>query len=489
MSDSLKQKTFSGLLWNFVENFSLQGFGFIQGIILARLLTPSDYGLIAMVGVFFSISHCLIDSGFTSALIRKKNRTDIDYSTVYVTNITLSFFFALILYICSAYIANFYKEPLLEDIVKINAILLFLGAFIAVQGTRLTINLEFKTKSIINVVATIITGITTIILAILDFGVWALIYPNFISLVIRGYLYWYYQHWVPKLNFSLNSFYEFFNFGYKLLATNLLISIYNNIYSLIIGKKYNSTEVGYYSKAEGYPALISGTVTGVIGKTTFPVLCQLTDNMNILINVYRKMTRMTCFLVFPLLMGLCALAKPLIIILITEKWEASITYMQILCFAIMLNPISQLNYNLLSALGKSDYIFKVELYKRIICVLILFISIPFGIKIACIGYVFSSFISIIINFYYIYKTTKISINNQVKDIIPFMLYSISMLIIILLANKIFNNYVHQLTIGLIIGTTYYFIISYFTKSPELNYIKSLTLNYFQKVKSKCPSKS
>ena len=480
MSKSLQQKTFSGLLWTFVENFSLQGFGLIQGIILARLLMPSDYGLIAMVGVFFSISHCFIDSGFTSALIRKKNRKDIDYSTVYVTNITLSFFFALILYTCSVYIAKFYKEPLLENIVKINAILMFLGAFIAVQGTRLTINLEFKTKSIINVVATIITGITTIILAFLDFGVWALIYPNFISLVIRVYLYWHYQHWFPKFNFSLNSFNEFFNFGYKLLATNLLICIYNNLYTLIIGKKYNSTELGYYSKAEGYPALISGTITGVISKVTFPVLCQLTDDKITLINVYRKMTRITCYIVFPLLMGLCALARPLIILLITDKWEGAITYMQILCFAIMLNPLSQLNYDLLTSLGKSNYILKVELYKKIICVLILFISIPFGIKFACIGFVLSSFISIIINFYYIYKATKISIKNQLKDIIPSLLYSISMLIIILLINQTFNNYILQLIIGFIIGSTYYLIISYLTKSSELYYIRSLALNYFQK---------
>ena len=213
MSDSLKQKTLSGLVWNFLETFALQGFGFIQGIVLARLLMPSDYGLIAMTGIFFAVSYTLMDSGFTSALIRKKDRKEIDYSTVYVTNLIISFVLSVLLCLCAKWIADFYNEPILQQIVYVNAILLFLWSFVSVQTARLSIQLDFKAKSIINVIATVITGLVSIVLAYMGWGVWSLIFPNFISIAIRFVLYWRYQRWLPKFDFSWTLYKEYFSYS------------------------------------------------------------------------------------------------------------------------------------------------------------------------------------------------------------------------------------------------------------------------------------
>lgn len=470
MSNSLQQKTFSGLLWTFAENFSLQGFGFIQGVILARLLMPSDYGLIAMVGIFFAVSGCFIDSGFTTALIQKKNRTAIDYSTVYVTNVCLSFLFAVLLCLCSSAIAHFYKEPILQKIVCINALSLFLGSFLAVQGTRLTINLDFKTKSIIHVTSTVITGVATIILALLGYGVWSLIYPTFIALPIKALLYWHYQHWFPGFAFSFQSCKEFFSFGSKLLISGLLDTLYHNIYPIIIGKKFSATDLGYYTRANGYASLPSTTVTGMLSRVTFPVLCEIQDDENRLEQVYRRLLRLSAYIVFPCMVGLAALTKPLIITLITEKWANSIVYLQILCFALMWYPIHAINLNLLQVKGRSDLFLRLEVIKKIIGVCILCISIPLGLIYMCIGQIFSSIICLTVNTYYTGKLINVGFLMQMRDLLPTLFYSFSMGIIVWICTQFISSLYLQIIVGILVGVTYYITISWINKSSELDYI-------------------
>ena len=234
MADNLQQKTFYGMIWSFAKHFSLEGFAFLQGIILARLLVPKDYGLIAMTQIFFAIAGTFIDSGFTFALMRKKDRKEIDYSTVFVTNFVLTFFFAVVLCLCSPLIAKFYHEPILKDIVRANAVLLVMNSVNAVQGTRLKINLQFKVTSFISVVCNITIGIATIIFAYLGFGVWSLIYPNYLAPFLYFFMYWYFQRWRPKIDFSWKIWKEYFTFGSNLLVSSLLNSIWNNLYPLII---------------------------------------------------------------------------------------------------------------------------------------------------------------------------------------------------------------------------------------------------------------
>ena len=470
MADNLQQKTFSGITWTFLRLFSLEGFAFIQGIILARLLVPEDYGLIAMTQIFFAISACFIDSGFGTALIRKKNQTELDYSTVYVTNVCLTIFFAILLSLCAPWIADFYEEPILKEIVRANAILIVLNSFNAVQGTRMTINLQFKQKSIISVIVNITIGITTIIMAFMGYGVWALIYPNFLGPVMYLILYHKYQHWFPKLQFSWKVWKEFFGFGSNLLLSSLLDTAFKNIYPIVIGKTFSATTLGYFTKASSYAKLPASTFQGVMGQVTYPILCSIQDNDNRLRDAYRRLIRASAFIVFPMLIGLAALAKPFIIVLITEKWAPAIPYLQILCFALMWYPVHVLNLNLLKVKGRSDLFLRLEIIKKVLAVCIIFISVPLGIIAMCYGRVVTSVLCLFINTYYTGKLIKVGFMKQMQDLTPTLLYALSMGALVWFTIQWIPNLVLQIIIGIVVGVIYYIGIAKLTKSADLEYV-------------------
>lgn len=473
MAESLKQKTFKGMVWTTAAKFAVQGFNFIQGIILARLLDPSDFGLIAMAGVFTAISATFVDSGFSNALVRNKERTEMDYSTTFVTNVALSLFFCLLLCACSGLIADFYHQDKLRKIVILCASQLFLGSINAVQGTRLTINLDFRTKGIINVISVVVTGLVTIAMAFMGYGVWSLIYPLFFKIVLEFFLYRYFQHWFPKLQFSWESWKKSFSFGSKLLLSSLINTLYGNIAPLIIGKKYSAADLGYYNKAEGYAALPSKTATQVLGGVTFPVLAEVQDDMEALQSVYRRLIRLSAYVVFPLMMGIAALARPLVICLITEKWSQSILYLQIVCFALMWYPVHSLNLNLLQVKGRSDLFLRLEIIKKVIGLTTLFITVPIGLVAMCIGQVFVSLISLVINTHYTGKMIDVGFLKQMKDLLPSLLYSVSMGAVIWFCIKLVPNLWVQLAVGIAVGAAYYLGVSKLTRSPELDYVVQL----------------
>ena len=473
MAESLKQNTFKGMVWTTAAKFAVQGFNFIQGIILARLLDPGDFGLIAMAGVFTAISGTFVDSGFSNALVRNKERTEMDYSTTFVTNVALSLFFCLLLCACSGLIADFYHQDKLRKIVVLCASQLFLGSINAVQGTRLTINLDFRTKGIINVISVIVTGLVTIAMAFMGYGVWSLIYPLFFKIVLEFFLYRYFQHWFPKLQFSWDSWRKSFSFGSKLLLSSLINTLYGNIAPLIIGKKYSAADLGYYNKAEGYAALPSKTATQVLGGVTFPVLAEVQDDMEALQSVYRRLIRLSAYVVFPLMMGIAALARPLVICLITEKWSQSILYLQIVCFALMWYPVHSLNLNLLQVKGRSDLFLRLEIIKKAVGLTTLFITVPLGLAAICTGQVFVSLISLVINTHYTGKMIDVGFLRQMKDLLPSFLYSVSMGAVIWFCIKLVPNLWVQLAVGIAVGAAYYLGVSKLTRSPELDYVVQL----------------
>lgn len=473
MAESLKQKTFKGMVWTTAAKFAVQGFNFIQGIILARLLDPSDFGLIAMAGVFTAISATFVDSGFSNALVRNKERTEMDYSTTFVTNVALSLFFCLLLCACSGLIADFYHQDKLRKIVILCASQLFLGSINAVQGTRLTINLDFRTKGIINVISVVVTGLVTIAMAFMGYGVWSLIYPLFFKIVLEFFLYRCFQHWFPKLQFSWESWKKSFSFGSKLLLSSLINTVYSNIAPLIIGKKYSAADLGYYNKAEGYAALPSKTATQVLGGVTFPVLAEVQDDRQALQSVYRRLIRLSAYVVFPLMMGIAALARPLVICLITEKWSQSILYLQIVCFALMWYPVHSLNLNLLQVKGRSDLFLRLEIIKKVIGLTTLFITVPIGLVAMCIGQVCVSLISLVINTHYTGKMIDVGFLKQMKDLLPSLLYSVSMGAVIWFCIKLVPNLWVQLAVGIAVGAAYYLGVSKLTRSPELDYVVQL----------------
>lgn len=475
MSNNLKQRTLSGVVWGFFEKFSLQVFALVQGIILARLLLPSDFGLIAMTSVFLAVSNILIDSGFSSALIRFNKRTSIDYSTVFVINVVISSIVSLLLCFSAPYIAAFYKEPLLIKIIRVNALLIFMGSFISIQRVKMIAELRFKQKSFMGIVVTIISGIISIVMAILGFGVWSLILPSFFSLFLNFLFYWYYQKWFPGITFSKDSCKRLFGFGSKLLISSLINTIYDNIYPLVIGRKFSSMSLGYYSRAHSYSLLPASTITEVIGSVAYPVLSEIQDNEEALLRAYRRMLRVSAYIVFPIMIGLAAVARPLIFVLITSKWEASVIYLQILCFSMMLLPVHALNLQLLKVVGRSDLFLRLEIIKKILGITILFITVPFGIFYMCIGNVISSYLCLLINTYYTGKLLSFGFIRQMKELGPSFLYSISMGcivwgILLLLSNQ---HSLFQLSVSIFIGAVYFFVISYITKSEDFSYFKDI----------------
>lgn len=473
MSDSLRQKTVSGVFWSGIERFSVQGIQFLIEIIMARLLTPSDYGVIGMLAIFLAISQSFIDSGFSNALIRKPNRTEVDYSTVFYFNIIVGTFFYFLLFFTSPLIADFYKTPILEPITKVVALNLFINSLVVVQRARLTIAINFKTQAKASLIAVLISGIIGITLAYQGFGVWSLVVQSVCNTGINMILLWIFSKWKPLKTFSYQSFKEMFSYGSKLLLSGLIDTTYKNIYTIVIGKKFAATELGYYTRADQFAQFPSSNVTGVLQRVTFPVLSSIQNDEERLRNVYRKYLRISSYVIFPLMIGLAAVASPFIRLILTDKWEGVILLLQILCIARMWYPVHAINLNLLQVKGRSDLFLKLEVLKKLVGVTILCITVPMGITMMCVGSAFSSVIALVINTYYTGKLIRVSFFMQMKDLSPTLAYSLSMGLFIYLTINFINSNLLQLIVGIFIGVLYYLTISYLTHSRELRELLSL----------------
>lgn len=470
---------FSGIVWTLLRQSSLQIFGIIEGIILARLLTPKDYGLIAMPTIFMAISGCFIDSGFSTALIRDKSRTQIDYSTVFVTTISLTAFFSILLCLCSGFIAEFYNEPILQGIVCANALLLFLNSFLSIQNTRLSINLDFKAQNIIRTITNIVIGIAVIICALCGMGIWALVWPNFIMPFLNGYLYYRHDRWFPGFKFSWKVWRKYFSFGSKLLISNLISVIHDNLYPMVIGKKFPAAELGYFTKASSYAEIPSYTIRTVIGPVAFPVLSKIDDDETLRAS-YLRLVAMSCYLVFPLSFGLAVLAKPFIIVLITEKWASAIILLQLLCFAKMWGPFIVLSKDYLQVKGRSDLFLKIEMITKTLSILALIVCIPFGIKAMCYGLIITYFFAMLVNLRYVNLVGGLSVKSQFANIARPLFYSSTMCLVIYLATINLKTYEMQLVVGIITGIVYYVMISKITKSRDYIALVSIIKEKFIK---------
>ena len=350
---------------------------------------------------------------------------------------------------------------------------MFFGSFIAVQGARLSIQLDFKLKSKISVISVVSTGIISIFMAYMGFGVWSLIIPNFFSVLMRGVLYWIYQRWFPGIQFSWKVYKEFFSYGSKLMLTSLINAVYGNVYSLVIGKYYSAAHLGYFDKGCGYASMPASTLSGILNKVTFPVLAKIQDDDARLENVYRRLIRLSAYVVFPIIILLFVLARPLVLVLITEKWEICIIYIQILCFAMMWDPIHSLNLNLLFVKGKSNLFLRLEIIKKIIGVLILCVTIPLGLVAMCYGKVFAAVLYLIINTYYTGKLIHVGFLVQMKDLCPTILYSSIMGVGVFLLSLLTSSPILQIVLGTIVGLPLYLGLSKLTQSRDYVFLMEM----------------
>lgn len=473
MSGSLKQATTKGLFWSSVERFSNQGVQFVFSIILARLLSPSDYGIIAMVTIFFAVAQSFVDSGFSNALVRKTDRVEEDLSTCFYFNIGVGIIAYIVLFLIAPLVANFYNQPILSPIIRITGLGVILNSLCVVQQALFTIKIDFKSQAKITLSATVISGIVGIILAYQGYGIWALVWQGVVSSIVRMGLLWFMSKWRPRTGFSKSSFNYLFGYGSKLLASGLLDTIYNNIYPIVIGKFYTPAQLGNYSRALGWAQLPSANITSILQRVTFPVLSTIQDDTLRLQNSYRRLLKLSAFIVFPLMTGLAAIASPLVRVVLTAKWDGCVLYLQILCFALMLYPIHAINLNLLQVKGRSDLFLRLEIIKKIIGVVILIITIPLGITAMCLGMVFSSIICLIVNTYYTSRFIDVGLLTQLKDLRIILINSLVMGGGIYILTSFIDIEGLKLVMGIVIGFLLYFIESFYFSKAELQEVISL----------------
>lgn len=468
---SLKDKTVKGVIWSAVDRFSAQGIQFVFSILIARLLVPEDYGVVAMLGIFMAVSQTFIDSGFGAALIRKIDRTEEDFSTVFYFNIVVATLFYFALFFAAPAIANFYNTPLLESITKVVALNLIIGSLSGIHNAKLSIAIDFKSRAKISIASTLLTGAVGLWMAYAGYGVWALVVQNLFSSAIRTVLLWVIVKWYPKLVFSWKSFKELFSFGSKLLASALLDTLYNNIYTLVIGKVFSSSTLGVYSKANALAQFPSSNITSVLQGVTFPVLSTIQNEDDRLADAYKRFLRLSAFIVFPLMIGLSAVADPLIRLALTDKWEGAIILLQIICFAMMWYPIHAINLNILQVKGHSDYFLKLEIIKKVQGVIILLITIPMGVIVMCYGKVIGGIIALIWNTYYTKKLIGYGFFAQLKDLMPVLFHSLIMYLIVLLVVHFMPTLWLKLIIGILSGIIYYITGACVMKFPEMDEIR------------------
>ena len=474
MAESLKQKTVRGVLWSTLERFSVQGIQFVVMIIMARMLTPNDYGLIGMLAVFIAVSQSLVDSGFSQALIRKQDRTETDNSTVFYFNLVVGLILYAILFFTAPLIAEFYNEPQLVNITRVIGLSVLFNSLVVVQRALLTIQIDFKTQAKAALTAAITSGIAGIWMAYSGYGVWSIVAQQLINLGINVLLLWILSHWRPRWTYSWKSFKELFGFGSKMLASGLLDTLYRNIYLIVIGKVFSASDLGYYTRAQQFSDFPSSNLTGIIQRVTYPVLCSIQNEDERLANVYRKFLKISAFAIFPLMMGLAAVAKPLVLTLLKEQWLFTATLLSIICFQMMWYPIHAINLNLLQVKGRSDLFLKLEIYKKIIGVGILCITIPMGLVAMCIGGFFSSMIALIINTYYTGKLINVGYFRQMRDLMPTFILSVSMGTVVYIAiNSLPISTILQLGIGIIIGIIYYTLLAHLFKFTEFKELLQL----------------
>ena len=465
---SLKDKTVKGVIWSAVDRFSAQGIQFVFSILIARLLVPEDYGVIAMLGIFMAVSQTFIDSGFGTALIRKIDRTETDFSTVFYFNIVVAAVFYLILFFSAPAIAKFYETPLLESVTKVVALNLIIGSLSGIHNAKLSIDIDFKSRAKISILTTLLTGAVGLWMAYAGYGVWALVVQNLCSSVLRTVMLWIVVKWRPKLIFSWKSFIELFSFGSKLLASALISTIYENVYTLVIGKFFNPSTLGIYSRASSLAQFPSSNITSVLQTVTFPVLSSIQNDEELLTNAYKRFLCLSAFVIFPLMIGLALVADPFIRIVLTDKWEDSIYLLQIICFALMWYPIHAINLNILQVKGRSDFFLKLEIIKRVQGIIILCVTVPFGIVVMCYGQVVSSLLSLIWNTHYTKRLIGYGYFDQMRDLMPILTHSLIMGLIVWLMVHFMPTLWLKLVVGVVSGIIYYIAGAYIMRFPEMD---------------------
>ena len=475
MSD-IKQKTKIGMIWNALEKIVLQVISFVLNIILARLLTPHDYGTIGMLTIFLTFSNVFIDSGFSRALVQKQNRTESDFSTVLIFNILMSCALYLILFFASPAIARFYKTPELLSLQRVFFLVIILNSLTVVQNAKLQICIDFKKIAVINTITTLLGGIIGILAAYNGLGPWALVIQSLSKSLISLILFWILGKWLPKTGFSKDSFKQLFGFGSKLLLSGLLGTTVTNVNNLVIGKVYTPSSLGFYTRAQQFPDLLTNTLTSVLNNATFPLMSSLQSNKDELVSVLKRLIKINSMFVFPAMTGLAVLSKPMILVLLGEQWEFTADLLVWLCFSNMFIAHNALNMNVLNAIGRSDLFLKVDCTKIPVIFITMAITFPISLKAVVIGKVVSCFIYFYINAFMPGKLFGFGPFKQLACSWKYILSTFIMGLGVALINYFISSDLLSLIVGVITGVAIYIFMLVVLKDEEFNNMGLKILN-------------
>ena len=462
----IKQKTKVGIFWNAFEKIAIQGIAFVLNIILARLLTPHDYGIVGMIMIFLTFSNVFVDSGFSRALIQRQDRTEKDFSTVLIFNVLTGVFLYFVLFFVSPAIADFYDTPELVSLQRVFFLIIILNSLTVVQSAKLQIAVDFKSIALINAVATIISGGIAVWAAYEGFGAWALVIQSILKSLVSVICFWVVGKWIPKTGFDKDSFKRLFGFGSKLLATGLLSTSVTNINNLIIGKIYTPASLGLYTRAQQFPELTVGTLGSILNNTTFPLMSVLQDKRDELIQTFKRLIKISALIAFPSMTGLAVLSNDVVMVLLGEKWIDSANLMFWLALSYIFTPLSALNLNLLNAIGRSDLFMRIDFSKIPVIFITMAITFPISLKAVAIGNAVTAFIYYYMNTYMVNKLYGFGVLKQFISMKKGIIATIIMGLSVFAITSFIENSLISLCLGLLFGVIIYILVLHLLKEEE-----------------------
>jgi len=473
MAESLKNKTVKGLGWSALDNAARYGMQFVIGIVLARLLSPDDYGLLGLTGIFTVVCTALVNGGFTTALIRKKDASDDDYNTAFICNLGMSLLLYAVVFVCAPLIANFFNREELVALVRVSSLGLIIGALGMVQQTRLTKRIDFKTQTKITIIASAISGAVGIAMAIMGFGVWALVAQQLMSHALRTLQLYIYNKWLPRLRFSTESFHNLFGFGWKMMVSTLLDTVWKELYQVVVGKFYNPATLGQYTRAQHYAKLFSSNLTNIVQRVTYPVLSSIQDDKERMVSAYRRIIRTSMFITTVTLISLGAVSEPLIYCMIGSKWHEASTYLPLICLSSSLYPLHAINLNMLQVQGRSDLFLGLEVIKKLIALIPLFVGAFIGIMPMLWVNILVGIIAYFLNSHYSGRLLGYSSWMQLHDIAPSYCLAIAIALSVWFLKYLPLSYWIILPLQITVGTTVFFTFCNVFKMNEYKEIMDI----------------
>lgn len=479
---SLKEKTVNGVGWSAVDAFLGSGVTFLVGLVLARLLTPSEYGLIGIVSIFVVILSGIVDCGFSNAIIRKKDTSNDDYNTMFIINMMMSIFLYAVLFFSAPIIAYFFERMELVDILRVMGLILIIQALSLTQVTILTKRIDFKTKTKASIAAAIISGVVGITMAFLGFGVWALVGQQISNKTVYTIVLWFLNRWMPSLSFNKSSFRYMWGFGWKLMLSGLLNNVWGQLYRVVVGKFYNPATLGQYTRAGEYSSLFSSNFTAIIQRVSYPALAQIQDDKTVMVAAYRKVIKTTMFVTAVTMLSMAAVSEPLIFCLVGPQWHIAATFLPLICITQSLYPLHAINLNMLKVQGRSDIFLILEIVKKILGLFPLLVGIFVGIYWMLLASVLFGVICFFLNSYYTGKRLNYYPWMQIKDVAP----SYGVGFIIAIAVYFFKflpfSYFAILPIQIFVGASVFVIVCEKIKMDEYVEVKSIAMQYMSRIK-------